>query len=787
MKTRPSSPHAPCRVARLTILAFTLGLLLAESPPLRAADVTWNNLEGNFLWDLTDMNWSTGLWNNANGDGAIFGATGVGAITVASPINVNSIGFTADGYTLNGPGSINLVNGSSSLGTGYMFVDNGLTATINSAINTSVGLFKLGGGVLQLGGPVTFSGPGTTFVQTGALRVDVIASGISEESDPGGTLRVLNTGVFAPTTRVGINNGLIDFGANNQTLASVVFNNQSDAVPFNPAINAAGAGLIGTGTLRVTGDINVIGQSAGNDGANTIANNLDLGGGTQVIRTSQNGQSLLWGALQLTGTLSNGSLLTTVSLNGTNGFSIAADGLSLLGNNTYTGSTTINGGYNIASGTNASTSILISGNNGGPGGANNLTLFGANGSFLSANTIQVYSGGTLILDNTFADGSISGTPTIAAAQNNNRLSDTAELQMRDGNFTIRGLSTATASETIGKITLQGGYNVITLTPAGTGGTVTLTVGSDLTMSSRSTLQIASSTIGAASEMFVNGALPAADATGILPRIVGTSDFLTYNGTTGFTPYTGYAPDFTTAGTNVAVTAAASVPTSINVNAIKSTGTFATTITSGQTLGVTSGMFLNTSGTRTYTGGTIALSGTPGAFFGSNTVNSAITGSSGLLNAAGTLTLAGDLSGLTGTITQSSSGGITNLNTNTFAGAIEVREGTFNLNVSQTLAGQGAITLGVPANDAHLVSAISALSISGAGANAVIARDIIADNGGLDAAGQRLDSATLPTTISVLSNATGSQTLSGNITLNSPLRLQGGGASAASSGATIFSG
>jgi autotransporter-associated beta strand protein len=764
---------------------LTLALLFVISGPLRAANVTWNNMTGNFLWDLTDPNWSTGLWNNANGDGAIFGATGAGAITVTEPINVNSLNFTANGYTLDGPGPLNLVNGNSSLGTGFISVGDTFTARINTAINTSVGLFKLGAGVLELGGPVTFSGPGTTFLQNGLLRVDVIAAGISESNSPGGTLRVLNTNVFAPTTRVGINNGLIDFGANDQTLASVVFNNQSDAVPWNPAINAAGAGLIGTGTLRVTGDINVIGQSFGNDGANTIANNLNLGGGTQVIRTSQGGQSLLWGALQLTGTLSNGSLLTTESLNGVNGFSVAADGLSLLGNNTYAGSTTINGGYNIASGTNASTSILVSGNNGPPGGGNNLTLFGANGSFLSANTIQLYSGGTLILDNTFADGNISGTAPIAAAQNNNRLSDGAEIQMRDGNFTIKGLSTATASEAIGKITIQGGHNIITLTPAGAGGTVTLNVAGDLTMTSRSTLQIASTTIGAASKLFVNGALPTPDPTGILPRVVGTNDFLTYNATTGFTPYTGYAPDFTSPGTNVAVTAAASVPTSIDVNAIKSTGSFVTTIAAGQTLGVTSGMLLNTSGTRTYTGGTIAFAGTPGAFFGNNTVNSAITGSNGLLNATGTLTLAGDLSGLSGTITQDGLNGTTNLNTNTFAGAIEVRGGFFSLGASQTLAGQGAITLGVPANDAHLVSAPASLSFSAAGANAVIARDIIIDNGGLDAAGQRLDSATLPASLLPLSNSTGSQTLSGNITINSPVRLQGGGAGG--TGATIFSG
>ena len=201
----------------------------------------------------------------------------------------------------------------------------------------------------------------------------------------------------------------------------------------------------------------------------------------------------------------------------------------------------------------------------------------------------------------------------------------------------------------------------------------------------------------------------ADATGILPRVVTTADFVTYSGVTGFTPYTAYATDFTTAGTNVSTTGAASVASSVNVNAVKSTNAGTTTITAGQTLGVTSGMVLSASGTRIYAGGTIAFGSTPGAFFGSNTVStSAITGSAGLLNAQGTLTLNGDLSGLTGTITQNGFGQTT-LATNTFAGAIEVREFFFNLNTSQTLAGQGAITLGVSTNDVDLVGAPASLS------------------------------------------------------------------------------
>ena len=333
-----------------------------------------------------------------------------------------------------------------------------------------------------------------------------------------------------------------------------------------------------------------------------------------------------------------------------------------------------------------------------------LSLQGANGSYLSATTIQAFSGGTFQIDNNAALGGPGNfNITVPAAQNNNRLADNVALQLRDGGFTYRGLANTAATETIGSLAVLGGHNVLNLATSGTG-TVALTVANDFTMAPRSSLGFNITTLGGTTKLFVNGAVPAGDATGILPRVVTTSDFVTYNGVTGLTPYTSYATDFTTAGTNVSTTGAASVASSVNVNAVKSTNTGTTTINAGQILGVTSGMVNSASGTRTYAGGTMAFGSTPGAFFGTNTVStSAITGSAGLLNALGTLTLNGDLSGLTGTMTQNGFGQTT-LATNTFGGAIEVREGLFNINTSQTLAGQGAITLGVSTNDVDLVGA-----------------------------------------------------------------------------------
>ena len=207
----------------------------------------------------------------------------------------------------------------------------------------------------------------------------------------------------------------------------------------------------------------------------------------------------------------------------------------------------INGGFNAVTGTNASTFVEVV-------GASNrgvLSLQGANGSYLSATTVLAASGGTLTLDNNASIGGAgSFSPTIPAAQNNNRLADNVDLQLRDGNFTYRGLANTAATETIGQLSILGGHNIITLATSGTG-TDVVTVAGDFTMAlPRSTVAFSTTTLGGTTRLFVNGAVPAPDATFILPRVVTATDFVGYNVATGFTPYTGYATDFTTPGTNV---------------------------------------------------------------------------------------------------------------------------------------------------------------------------------------------------------------------------------------------
>ncbi len=68
------------------------------------------------------------------------------------------------------------------------------------------------------------------------------------------------------------------------------------------------------------------------------------------MRTASNGSFCDLGrALQFTGALSNGSLLKTFGVT-ENGIMGQPDGMALYGNNTYTGSTTFNGGRSIHDG-----------------------------------------------------------------------------------------------------------------------------------------------------------------------------------------------------------------------------------------------------------------------------------------------------------------------------------------------------------------------------------------------------------------------------------------------------
>ncbi len=103
----------------------------------------WNNASADFLWNTTSANWtSPTTW--ADGASAIFGATGAGTVTLGAPVSAHNINFTAPGYALAGGGNA------------LTLVDLGATITAGAGTSNYLGVSILGSS------GVTFKGPGTT-------------------------------------------------------------------------------------------------------------------------------------------------------------------------------------------------------------------------------------------------------------------------------------------------------------------------------------------------------------------------------------------------------------------------------------------------------------------------------------------------------------------------------------------------------------------------------------------------------------------------------------------------
>jgi hypothetical protein len=773
----------PAREAtrRGPVVVLVWAALAGLAGSVMAADVTWTNGGGDFLWNNSSSNWSTGTWDNANGDGAIFDPNGVATINIAGTVNASSVNFTASDYVIDGAGTLNLVSGTSTLGVGVVSVDEFYTATINAPITSAVGFRKSGAGELVLTGPLNVTG---AIPLTSLISADFVIGTPGNPGANGGTVKLGTAGILPSTTRAAIAKGFLNIGANNQTFAQLTFTNNAGLVNIPWTANGMN-GIYGTGTVKVDGEINVFGQNLGGGNlGNSVVTPFDLGNKTQIIRVGRGGSIPFpnFTGLMFTENVSNGSVFVTMGVVGNGTFGGAA-GIGLLGNNTYTGASIFNLGGSSMTGTNATTDVTTSGIGG------SLTLHGAGGSILSATTVKVNSGATLFIDNALVVGaSGNNQPNIPAAQNNNRLRDDVVMTLRDGSFTYRGLASTAASETWGGIAHTGGNSVFTLIPGATGGSVDLTVSGDLTVAGRASMTVVSTgtgnTLGGNAKLFVNGLKPATDSTGIFNNVVSTTDFLTYNATTGFTPFAAYATDLATPGTNAVIGTATAITADTTINAIKRSATSTMTISAGQTLTVSSGMMLTASGTATTTGGTLAVGNVPLRTWGTNTISSAVTGTAGVIVASGTTTLSGDLSGLTGDIDINS--GTLVLTSTTFTGDINVRNATLNLNASQTGSSVGTITLGVSENEVDQVGLVPTLNFSGAGANAVFNNDIIVDNGSRTAAGVAL-SRDLVAKFTPLGNLTGSQTFNGDLTLNSEVNLQGGGATGTSTGSTNFNG
>jgi autotransporter-associated beta strand protein len=320
---KPTSAHRLVRSGSRAayLLAVSIAALLASGPARAADNLTWNGAATDD-WSTSDtlLNWLNGsagcYW--ANGNNAIFGGATASAITLTTPITANKLTFNTNGYTIAGTPTNNLTL------SGHIRVESGFTATISAPVTFTQGWQeKSGTGTLILAGAASTSGDGAT----GEF-------GIVE-----GTLRTGNANVLGGLYNLRVQNGsTLDLAGNDDGVRRIW-------------IYDGGTVATGAGTLTFTDADGSNSLESGGYGATSISGHLDLGGG---MRKFYGGDSINPLAISAAIAGDSASGINVVGGNRVTAISGAISGdcsiqvnegsyLSLSGNNSYTGTTTVNG------------------------------------------------------------------------------------------------------------------------------------------------------------------------------------------------------------------------------------------------------------------------------------------------------------------------------------------------------------------------------------------------------------------------------------------------------------
>jgi autotransporter-associated beta strand protein len=265
----------------------------------------WNlGSGGNGTWNASDTNWSfldsggTAAWTNNQLSDAYFQGTG-GTVTIAGGFTpaVNSLTFQGGNFTITGS--------SLTLASSGITVAAGLTATIASPINGTLGLLAMGQGTLVLSGNNTYTG--RTAVNGG-----------------GSTLNIQSPNALGSTA-----DGTI---VNNYATLQIQGGITTAAEPLSlvgPGVNWSGALRSVSGNNNYTGPITLTGDvRMWVDGGST----LTLSGG--ITANGINLEVVPVGSLVINSPIAIG----------TGGLTMNGSLLTLSAANTYSGPTTINAG-----------------------------------------------------------------------------------------------------------------------------------------------------------------------------------------------------------------------------------------------------------------------------------------------------------------------------------------------------------------------------------------------------------------------------------------------------------
>ncbi len=240
---------------------------------------TWTN-GGAAVWYNPDTRANV-VWNNANGDTAVFEGT-AGTVAVDSGVSAGGIGFETSGYAIGGDAITLTANIDSGWANGEIRT-NGATEVINAVLGGSVGLTKTGTGTLTLSAMSTYGG--ATAIQNGTLAIargdDRLPTGttvtLGDEQGDSGVLQ-LGDGTTSCSQSLadlyidgdGSHNRVVGGGTATATLTLTAEDvDEYDGILGGPGTNQNNLALEmdGSGVLLLTEDNTYAGDTYLNDGA----------------------------------------------------------------------------------------------------------------------------------------------------------------------------------------------------------------------------------------------------------------------------------------------------------------------------------------------------------------------------------------------------------------------------------------------------------------------------------------------------------------------------------------
>ena len=448
-------------------------------------------------------------YSNAHTFSQVISGTGgisqIGAGTVALTANSNYSGATNinSGTTLqlgNGGGTGTIASTSGITDNGTLAFNFNASTPISKNISGGGGVSQNGSGVITLGGNNSYTG--TTVVSTG----DTLNAGSTTAFGSGSAVTINGTGTLAlngNNVSVGsvAGSGTVSLGGNTLTFSG----GAGGTAAFSGAVTGSGGALtLNNGSLTevLSGNNTYTGATTISAGTLQISGSGNLGSGTYAGTITDNGtlqyssssNQTLSGAIGGTGTLTKDTSATSVlTLSGNNSFSgtttigagtLQISGSGNLGSGTYAGtiadngtlqysstsnqtlSNTISGTGAVTKDTGSSSVLTLSGTNNYSGGTTVTagTISATNGSSLGASTGNVtVNGGTLSL----AGGGTNTSPTVFTNTGLLSLSGSSALTNATGsnawigNISLTGNATITTGSNI--LYLGHGYNSYTNT------------------------------------------------------------------------------------------------------------------------------------------------------------------------------------------------------------------------------------------------------------------------------------------------------------------------------------